>query len=33
MSMGSAGDMEITLTDAGAGVTAQMQNTITLEID
>ena len=33
MTLNSAGEMEITLTDAGAGVTAQMQNTITLEID
>ena len=33
MTLNSAGEMEITLTDAGAGVTAQMQSTITLEID
>ena len=33
MTLNSAGEMAITLTDAGAGVTAQMQSTITLEID
>jgi len=33
MTMDSGGTMTVTLTDAGAGVTAQMSNTIKLEID
>ena len=33
MTMDSGGAMTVTLTDAGAGVTAQMSSTIKLEID
>ena len=33
MAMDSGGVMSVTLTDAGAGVTAQMSTTISLDID